>query len=72
MNKVYYQVTVETIVSDPESGKVRKSKEQVLVDAQSPTEAEARATAVYGTEPVEFEITGATKSRIIKVIESEQ
>jgi len=65
----YYTVTVQTVISDPESGKVRKSKEQVLVNAQSPTEAEAKTTAIYQEEPISFEVVAAVKSRIIKVIE---
>ena len=65
----YYTVTVQTIISDPESGKVRKSKEQVLVEAMSPTEAEAKTVSVYEEEPIQFEVIGAMKSRIIKVIE---
>ena len=65
----YYTVTVQTVISDPESGKVKKAKETILVDAVSPTEAETKATAVYQEEPIQFEVIGAMKSRIIKVIE---
>ena len=67
----YFEVTVEVIVATQKNGKDKKIKEIYLVDAQSVTEAEARVVQDF-TEAgvqIEYKVSGAKESRIIRVIE---
>lgn len=66
---MYFTVTVK-IVTDNGNGKVKKVSERYLVDAMSVTEAEARMTKYFTEQSVnDFEISSASVSRIIGVIE---
>jgi hypothetical protein len=53
------------------NGKEKKNKEIYLVDAQSVTEAEARVVQDFTDAGVqiEYKVSGAKESRIIRVIE---
>jgi hypothetical protein len=53
------------------NGKEKKNKEIYLVDAQSVTEAEARVVKDFTDAGVqiEYKVSGAKESRIIRVIE---
>jgi len=66
----YFEVTVEVVVATLKNGK-DKNKEIYLVDAMSVTEAEARVVQDF-TEAgvnVDYKVSGARESRIIRVIE---
>jgi hypothetical protein len=70
MNK-YFEVIVEVVVSTQKNGKDKKVKEIYLVDAQSVTEAEARVVKDFETAGVQidYKVSGAKESRVIRVIE---
>ena len=67
----YFEVTVEIVVATMKNGKYRKNKEIYLVDAQSVTEAEARVVKDFEEAGVtlDYKVSGAKESRIIRVIE---
>ena len=70
MNK-YFEVTVEIITGTQKNGKERKAKEIYLVDAMSVTEAEARVIKDFDESgvQVDYKVSGARESRVIRVIE---
>lgn len=70
MNK-YFEVTVEVVVATQKNGKDKKNKEIYLVDAQSVTEAEARVVKdfVAAGVQIDYKVSGAKESRVIRVIE---
>jgi len=67
----YYEVAVELVVAVTKAGKEKKQKEVYLVDAQSVTEAEARVVKDFQKSGVtlEYRVSGAKESKIIRVIE---
>jgi hypothetical protein len=70
MNK-YFEVTVEIVVATLKNGKDKKQKEIYLVDAQSVTEAESRVVSDFEQSGVQldYKVSGAKESRVIRVIE---
>ena len=67
----FFEVTVEVVVAMQKNGKEKKNKEIYLVDAQSVTEEESRVVQDF-TEAgvqIEYKVSGAKESRIIRVIE---
>ena len=68
MNTVYWTVQAEVILSAADQ-KIKKTKEQYLVDAMSATEAEAKVAKDFEGSGIGFEVTSAVKSKIIRVIE---
>ena len=67
----YFEVVVEMVVSTQKNGKDKKAKEIYLVDAQSVTEAEARVVKDFEEAGVQidYKVSGAKESRVIRVIE---
>lgn len=67
----YFEVTVEVVVATLKNGKDKKNKEIYLVDAMSVTEAEARVVSDFNDAGVnvDYKVSGARESRIIRVIE---
>ena len=67
----YFEVTVEEVVATLKNGKDKKNKEIFLVDAMSVTEAEARVVSDFSDAGVnvDYKVSGARESRIIRVIE---
>ena len=67
----YFEVTVEVVVATLKNGKDKKNKEIYLVDAMSVTEAEARVVSDFSDAGVnvDYKVSGARVSRIIRVIE---
>lgn len=66
---MYFTVTVK-VLTDNGNGKVKKVSERYLVDAMSVTEAEARTTKHLTDQGAsEFEVSSASVSRIIGVVE---
>lgn len=64
----YYLVKVQEEYTD-DNGKVKYNKFNVLVHAYSVTEAEAITIQEYGTGGTPIEVVGATKTRILDVLE---
>ena len=56
------------IKTEDERGKMKKTTEQFLIDAESATEAEVKIYKEYEGGDGEFEIVGVNKSRIIKIL----
>ena len=67
----YFKVTVEMVVSTQKNGKDKKAKEIYLVDAMSVTEAESRVVKDFEESGVQidYKVSGAKESRIMRVIE---
>jgi hypothetical protein len=67
----YFEVMVEVVVSTMKNGKEKKNKEIYLVDALSVTEAEARVVKDFEEAGVtlDYKVSGAKESRVIRVIE---
>lgn len=67
----YFEVTVEVEVATMKNGNAKMKKEIYLVDAQSVTEAEARVVADFEQSgiQIDYKVSGAKESRIIRVIE---
>lgn len=65
----YYEVQIQFEV-EGDNGKIKKVKENWLVDALSVTEAEARAIQRIGTPEFEFEVRAVKPSRIVGIVES--
>ena len=67
----YFEVTVEVEVATMKNGNPKLKKEIYLVDAMSVTEAEARVVSDF-TEAgvnIDYKVSGAKESIIIRVIE---
>ena len=67
----YFEVTVEVEVATLKNGNPKLKKEIYLVDAHSVTEAEARVVSDFEEAGVniDYKVSGAKESRIIRVIE---
>jgi hypothetical protein len=67
----YFEVTVEMAVATMKNGNPKLKKEIYLVDAQSVTEAEARVVKDFeeARVSIDYKVSGAKESRIIRVIE---
>jgi hypothetical protein len=67
----YFEVTVEVEVATMKNGNPKLRKEIYLVDAMSVTEAEARVVSDFTDAGVniDYKVSGAKESRIIRVIE---
>jgi hypothetical protein len=67
----FFEVTVEVVVAMQKNGKEKKNKEIYLVDAQSVTEAEARVVNdfVKAGVQIDYKVSGAKESRVLRVIE---
>lgn len=67
----YFEVTVEVEVATMKNGNPKLKKEIYLVDAMSVTEAEARVVSDFTDAGVniDYKVSGAKESRIIRVIE---
>ena len=64
----YYSVTVAVEVEDAK-GKIKKQKEQYLVDAMSVTEAEAKLVKKFVKDAVqlEYEVVKVSETKVIEV-----
>jgi mannose/fructose/N-acetylgalactosamine-specific phosphotransferase system component IIB len=65
---MYYVVKVSVLHTDLNSGKVKKTTEQYLVDAVSVTDAEATITKDLGSGNLDFEVKSVTASKILSVL----
>jgi len=67
MDTTYWIVSADVIISASDE-KIKKTKEQYLVDAMSATEAEALVAKDFEGSGIQHEVTAAVKSKIIRVI----
>jgi hypothetical protein len=67
----FFEVVVEVEVATMKNGNPKLKKEIYLVDAQSVTEAEARVVKDFeeARVSIDYKVSGAKESRIIRVIE---
>lgn len=67
----FFEVTVEVEVAVMKNGNPKMKKEIYLVDAQSVTEAESRVVSDFENSGVQidYKVSGAKESRIIRIIE---
>jgi hypothetical protein len=65
----YYAVTVAVEIEDAK-GKIKKQKEQYLVDAMSCTEAEAKLVRKFTKDAVqlEYQVEKVSETKIIEII----
>jgi hypothetical protein len=65
----FYSVCVAVEVEDAKSGKIKKNKENYLVDALSVTEAEAKLVKKFVAEGVnlEYEVVKVSETNILEV-----
>jgi len=65
----YYAVTVAVEVEDAK-GKIKKQKEQYLVDAMSCTEAEAKLVRKFTKDAIqlEYQVEKVSETKIIEII----
>ena len=60
----FYSVTVELQEEDPESGKIKKTKEEQLVDGRNVTEVESKVKAYMEGTMCEWKIIKCQTSKI--------
>lgn len=68
---MYFVVSIK-VMTDNGNGKIKKHTERYLVDSMSVTEAESRAVKYMqdqGMNTRDFEMTSASQSRIVEVIQ---
>lgn len=67
----FFEVTVEEVLGRTKTGREKKQKQPYLVDAQSPTEAEAKVISHYVKAQVmlDYRVVGAKESRIVEVVQ---
>lgn len=69
MNEKYFIARITTDITDENTGKIKKMKEEKLVKGFSPTDVEAKVTKVYEHYAMEWRITAIVESKIDEVIE---
>jgi hypothetical protein len=67
-NFYWYTVTVQFVVEDEQTGRVKKIKEIYLVKAVSITDAETQVATDLDGSMLDYRILTATESKIVKVI----
>ena len=70
-NFYWYTVTVQFVVEDEQTGKIKKVKENYLVKAVSITDAETQVAKDLDGTMSDYRILTATESKIIRVIKPE-
>ena len=60
----FYSVTVELQEEDPETGKIKKTKEEQLVDGRNVTEVESKVKAYMDGTMCEWKIIKSQTSKI--------
>ena len=67
---MYYAVKVQwvDVIDSPKGQKEKKVTETYLVDAMSVTEGESKVIKDFEGYTFDFEVKGATQSRIVKII----
>ena len=63
----FYSVTVQIDQEDPETAKIKKVKEEYLVDARNPTEGDAKVKEWMDGTMYDWKITKIAESKTIAV-----
>jgi hypothetical protein len=63
----YWQVKVK-VKHEDDKGKIKTTTEQYLVDAISPTDAEAKVHQDFENEGLDFKVSDIKETKILKVI----
>jgi len=66
--EMYFVVKISSDVTDFESGRTRKVKEEKLVKGYSVTDVEAKVTKKFEGSQLEWRITSVAESKIDEVI----
>jgi hypothetical protein len=69
MDEKYFIARITIDMPDPESGKIKKIKQEKLVKGYSPTDVEAKVTKVFEVYSEDWRITAIVESKIDEVIE---
>ena len=69
MDEKYFVAKITTDMPDPETGKIKKMRQEKLVKGYSPTDVEAKVTKVFEHYTMEWRITAIVESKIGEVIE---
>lgn len=69
MEEKYFVAKVTLDSVDTETGKVKKLREEKLVNGYTPTDVEAKVTKVFEAYSMEWRITAIVESKIDEVIE---
>jgi len=67
----WYTVTIQFVVEDEQTGKIKKVKENYLVKAVSITDAETQVAKDLDGAMSDYRILTATESKIVRVIKPE-
>jgi len=69
MDEKYFVAKITTDMSDAETGKIKKLRQEKLVKGYSPTDVEAKVTKVFENYSEDWRITAIVESKIDEVIE---
>ena len=69
MDEKYFVAKITTDMPDPETGKIKKLRQEKLVKGFSPTDVEAKVTKVFENYSEDWRITAIVESKIDEVIE---
>jgi hypothetical protein len=69
LDNKYFVAKITIDMPDPESGKIKKTKEEKLVNAYTPTDVEAKVTKIFENYTQSWRITAIVESKIDEVIE---
>jgi len=69
LDNKYFVAKITIDMPDPESGKIKKIKEEKLVNAYTPTDVEAKVTKIFENYTQSWRITSIVESKIDEVIE---
>jgi hypothetical protein len=69
MEPKYFIAKITVDVTDMETGRVKKNKQEKLVNGISPTDVEAKVTALFENYAEEWRITAIVESKIDEVLD---
>jgi hypothetical protein len=69
MDEKYFVAKITYDLPDPETGKIKKIREEKLVRGYSVTDVEAKVTKRYETFSQDWRITAVSESKIDEVLE---
>ena len=69
MDEKYFVAKITYDLPDPETGKIKKIREENLVRGYSVTDVEAKVTKRYETFSQDWRITSVSESKIDEVLE---
>jgi len=70
MDEKYFVAKITYDLPDPETGKIKKIREEKLVRGYSVTDVEAKVTKRYETFSQDWRITAVSESKIDEVLEA--